>query len=128
MTRLDFDLSATLDRVGEWEGSDPHLKHGPPPLVRVNGELEPLPDVRVLEPADTERVLWQMLEQPARGAEFESEDEAGFSYPHDGVNPARFRVNAFRQLGGITLVCRAIPDRIRSAEELALPPVISELA
>jgi twitching motility protein PilT len=128
MTRLDFDLSATLDRVGEWQGSDLHLKHGSPPLVRVNGELEPLPDVRVLEPADTERVLWQMLEQPARVAEFESEHEVDFSYAHDGVNPARFRVNAFRQLGGITLVCRAIPDRIRSAEELALPPVISELA
>jgi twitching motility protein PilT len=37
-------------------------------------------------------------------------------------------VNAFRQLGGISLVCRAIPERIRGAQELALPPVITELA
>src|SRR5207249_3868283 len=73
MTLIDFDLTATLDRVAEWQGSDLHLKHGSPPLVRVNGELEPVEDVRPLTPADTERVLWQMLEDPARVAEFESE-------------------------------------------------------
>jgi twitching motility protein PilT len=128
MTKIDFDLAATLDRVTERQGSDLHLKHGSPPLVRVNGDLEPIADVRSLDPSDTERALWQMLENPERVAEFENEHEVDFSYAHDGANPARFRVNAFRQLGGITLVCRAIPDRIRSREELALPPVISELA
>jgi twitching motility protein PilT len=128
MTRNDFDLTATLDRVTEWQGSDLHLKHGSPPLVRVNGELVPVTDVRQLEPVDTERALWQMLEEPARVAEFESEHEVDFSYAHVGANPARFRVNAFRQLGGVSLVCRLIPDRIRSVAELALPPVISELA
>ena len=128
MTRIDFDLSAMLDRVAEWQGSDLHLKHGSPPLVRVNGELVPVADVRLLEPADTERALWAMLEEPARVAEFESEHEVDFSYAHMGTNPGRFRVNAFRQLGGISLVCRAIPERIRSIEELLLPPVISEFA
>jgi twitching motility protein PilT len=128
MMKHDFDLTATLDRVAEWQGSDLHLKHGSPPLVRVNGELEPLPDVRVLDSADTERVLWQMLEEPNRVAEFESEDEVDFSYAHNGANPGRFRVNAFRQLGGITLVCRAIPEYIRSIEELLLPPAIADLA
>ena len=128
MNQIDFDLTATLDRVSEWQGSDLHLKHGSPPLVRVHGELVPLTDVRQLTPADTERVLWQMLEEPSRVAEFENEHEVDFSYAHTGASPTRFRVNAFRQLGGITLVCRAIPDHIRSVEELSLPPVISELA
>ncbi|HKN92732.1 MAG TPA: type IV pilus twitching motility protein PilT [Thermoleophilaceae bacterium] len=128
MKKLDFNLTATLDRVAEWQGSDLHLKHSSPPLIRVNGELEPLDDVRVLEPADTEQALWEMLDHPARVAEFENEHEVDFSYSHKGANPARFRVNAFRQLGGITLVCRAIPERIRSIEELGLPAAISELA
>src|SRR3954463_4316110 len=128
MTQIDFDLTATLDRVAEWQGSDLHLKHGSPPLVRVHGDLLPLPDVRLLTPADTERALWQMLEDPSRVAEFENEHEVDFSYAHIGAGPTRFRVNAFRQLGGITLVCRAIPEHIRSVEELSLPPVISELA
>ena len=126
--KIDFDLSATLDRVAEWGGSDLHLKHGSPPLIRVNGELEPVPDVAPLEPADTQRALWQMLEDPNRGAEFEHEHEVDFSYGHEGARPGRFRVNAFQQLGGITLVCRAIPSEILSIEELALPPVLTELA
>jgi twitching motility protein PilT len=128
MKKLDFDLRATLDRVAEWQGSDLHLKHGSPPLVRVNGELKPVTEVRELDAADTERVLWDMLENPDRVAEFETEHEVDFSYSHEGARPSRFRVNAFRQLGGVTLVCRAIPDHIRSVEELGLPPVISELA
>jgi twitching motility protein PilT len=128
MKTIDFDLSATLDRVAEWGGSDLHLKHGSPPLIRVNGELEPVPDLSALEPSDTQRALWQMLEDPARGAEFEAEHEVDFSYSHKGARPGRFRVNAFQQLGGITLVCRAVPDRIRSIDELALPAVLSELA
>jgi twitching motility protein PilT len=128
MTKIDFDLSATLDRVAEWEGSDLHLKPDSPPLIRVNGELEPLSDVATLTRPDTERILWQMLEDPVKGAEFEEEHEVDFSYSHDGTSPGRFRVNAFRQIGGVTLVCRAIPQRIRSVDELALPPVISELA
>jgi twitching motility protein PilT len=128
MTKIDFDLSATLDRVAEWEGSDLHLKPDSPPLIRVNGELEPLSDVATLTRPDTERILWQMLEDPVKGAEFEEEHEVDFSYSHNGTSPGRFRVNAFRQIGGVTLVCRAIPQRIRSADELALPPVISELA
>src|SRR5262249_28270674 len=41
---------------------------------------------------------------------------------------ARFRVNASRQRGVISLVCRAIPHVIRTVEELNLPPVITELA
>jgi twitching motility protein PilT len=128
MTKIDFDLSATLDRVAEWEGSDLHLKPDSPPLIRVNGELEPLSDVATLTRPDTERILWQMLEDPVKGAEFEEEHEVDFSYSHNGTSPGRFRVNAFRQIGGVTLVCRAIPQRIRSVDELALPPVISELA
>jgi twitching motility protein PilT len=128
MQTIDFDLTATLDRVAEWGGSDLHLKHGSPPLIRVNGELVPVPDLEPLTPSDTQRCLWQLLEDPVRGAEFESEHEVDFSYSHDGARPGRFRINAFQQLGGVSLVCRAIPSRIRSVAELALPPVISELA
>jgi twitching motility protein PilT len=123
-----FDLQAALDRVTEWEGSDLHLKHGTPPLIRLNGELLPIPDEKPLTPKDTERVFAKMLTDPAKLVEFETEGEVDFSYEHKAATEARFRVNAFRQLGGTSLVCRAIPARIRSIEELALPPVIAELA
>src|SRR4029453_12838414 len=41
---------------------------------------------------------------------------------------ARFRCNAFRQRGSISLVVRAIPVSIKTINELSLPPVIRELA
>ena len=41
---------------------------------------------------------------------------------------ARFRVNAFRQRGTTSLVCRAIPHRISTMEELLLPPAVRTLA
>ena len=123
-----FDLAAALDRVTEWGGSDLHLKHSSPPLIRIHGELQPIPNTSDLTPEETERTLEIMLKDPSKLAEFDSEGEVDFSYEHVGNQRARFRVNAFRQLGGTSLVCRVIPDYIRSIEELALPPVIGELA
>ena len=38
-----FDLQAALTRVIETEGSDLHLKVPSRPLIRTNGDLEPIP-------------------------------------------------------------------------------------
>ena len=67
-----------------------------------------------------------MLTDEAQARVFRAESEVDFSYSIPGV--ARFRVNAFRQRGSVSLVCRAIPFQIKTAEELMLPPVITELA
>ena len=67
-----------------------------------------------------------MLNDPNKLAEFEAENEVDFSYALEGL--ARFRVNAFRQKGFVSLVLRAIPVNIKSIEELSLPPVITRLA
>ena len=58
--------------------------------------------------------------------EFEEDGEADFSYEIPDVS--RFRVNAFRQRGTISIVCRAIPFEIRSIEDLGLPDVVRTLA
>jgi twitching motility protein PilT len=95
-------------------------------MIRVHGALEPLPGAAPLEPADTEAVLRTMVTDPARMAEFEADGEVDFAYAVADL--ARFRVNAFRQRGAISLVLRAIPFSIRTVGELGLPPVIGELA
>ncbi len=123
-----FDLSAALDRVTEWGGSDLHLKHSSPPLIRIHGDLQAIPQMKALDPEDTEHALSLMLTNPVKREEFETEGEVDFSYEHNGSLRARFRVNAFRQLGGTSLVARLIPEDIRSIEELALPPIIGEIA
>jgi twitching motility protein PilT len=121
-----FDVHAALRHLVSAGGSDLHLKAGGPPLVRVDGELEPIPDASVLSPEDTAGAVTAMLTDPARLEEFATEKEVDFSFAIEGV--ARFRVNAFHQRGHVSLVCRAIPEVIKSLDELALPPVLRELA
>jgi twitching motility protein PilT len=121
-----FDLQAALRGVIETEGSDLHLKVPSRPLIRTHGILEAIPDSEPLSPEETEAVFREMLTEEGKLAEFAAENEVDFSYAVPGL--ARFRVNAFRQRGVISLVCRAIPHSIRTVDELSLPPVIAELA
>jgi twitching motility protein PilT len=121
-----FDIDAALMRVIETEGSDLHLKVPARPIIRRHGQLEPIPDSEPLGAQDTERVLFHMLTDENKLEAFRAEREVDFSYSVPGV--ARFRVNAFVQLGSVSIVCRAIPFQIKTAEELLLPPVIDEIA
>jgi twitching motility protein PilT len=123
-----IDIEHALCALVACDGSDLHLKVGSTPIARVDGELSPLSDDDwpVLEAADTEHALHFLLGDGPRWAEFEEEREIDLSHEIPGV--ARFRINAFRQRGGVSLVARAIPNRIATIEELALPPVIARLA
>ena len=121
-----FDIDAALRHLIQAEGSDLHLKVPAPPTVRVHGLLTAMDGEEALKPPDTERVLRYMLTDPSKLDEFDREGEVDFAYSIEGL--ARFRVNAFRQRGSISLVCRAIPYSIRTIEQLNLPPVIRTLA
>ena len=121
-----FNLEQALRRVVETEGSDLHLKVPARPLIRRHGKLEPIPDSEPLNSEDTERIFRSMLTDPGKLQEFEDESEVDYAFAVPGL--ARFRVNAFRQRGSISIVCRAIPFKIKSAAELLLPPVINDLA
>jgi twitching motility protein PilT len=121
-----FDIDAALMRVIEAEGSDLHLKVPSPPIVRRHGKLVPIPDADPLTPEDTERTLFHMLTDDTKLESFRGEREVDFSYSLPGL--ARFRVNAFVQRGSVSIVCRAIPFQVKTAQELMLPPVIDEIA
>jgi twitching motility protein PilT len=121
-----FDVDECLRQLIQVEGSDLHLKVPLPPNVRVHGRLGPIEGMEGLKPDDTNTALRHMLTDAERFDEFDREGEVDFAYAIPGL--ARFRVNAFRQRGSISLVCRAIPFSIRSVADLNLPPVITELA
>ncbi|HEV2752785.1 MAG TPA: type IV pilus twitching motility protein PilT [Solirubrobacteraceae bacterium] len=122
-----FDITHALRRLVEAGGSDLHLKVGAPALARVDGLLGPLEaGTTPLEAADTEAAVHALLTDEVKLAELRSEHEVDFAHSIPGVS--RFRINAFRQRGSLSLVCRAIPVSIRTIEELALPAVVRELA
>ena len=120
-----FDVEVALRELVAKEGSDLHLKAGAPPLFRVHGELAG-ESSEALSAEDTEGALKALLTNEAKLEEFAQEHEVDFSFEVHEV--ARFRINAFRQRGLVSLVCRAIPHTILTIEELSLPPVVRELA
>ncbi len=122
-----FELHEALQFVVRGEGSDLHLKVGSRPLARIHGLLQQLQQWEPLVGEDTERVVREMLApHPEKLAEFQADNEVDFSYAVEGL--ARFRVNAFRQRGSVSVVARVIPFAVRTVVELGLPGVISELA
>jgi twitching motility protein PilT len=123
---VSFDLGEALRRVVELDGSDLHIKVGSPPVVRIAGALQPLTEAGVLSGQDTENALREMLTDPARLEELAVEHEADFSYAVPGL--ARFRVNAFRQRGSISIACRLIPFGVTTIAELGLPDAVRQLA
>src|SRR5579884_504150 len=123
-----FDLHEALRYVVENEGSDLHVKVPARPMARFRGQLEPLPQYsESLTPAETERVLREMLSDHSDKMEaFDADNEIDFSYAVPDL--ARFRVNAFRQRGSVSIVARVIPFTVKTVDELGLPPAIRELA
>jgi twitching motility protein PilT len=121
-----FDVQTTLRNLVLRGGSDLHLKVSSPPLFRIDGVLGTYTGEPVLTAEDTEHALHELLHDPAKLQEFADEHEVDFSFEIPEI--ARFRVNAFRQRGVISLACRAIPHKISSITELVLPEVVRELA
>jgi twitching motility protein PilT len=121
-----FDVHAALRHLVEAEGSDLHLKVPSRPLVRVHGRLAPIEGSERLDHTDTEKALHELLTDPVKLEEFAAANEVDFAYSLPGF--ARFRINAFRQRGSISIVCRAIPFDVRTLDDLGLPPVIRGLA
>jgi twitching motility protein PilT len=96
-------------------------------MARINGELVPMgSEWPELEAVEVDEVMRTLLGSGPRLAQFEECHEIDLSLELPGV--ARFRINARHQQGGVLLVARAIPHRIRTIEELALPPVVARLA
>ena len=123
---MAFDIDAALRYVVEREGSDLHVKVASPPMARIHGALKPIEDSEALSDQDTEAALEHILADAALLKEFADEGEVDFSYEIRGLS--RFRVNAFRQRGWVSIACRAIPFQVRTIDDLGLPDVIQKLA
>jgi twitching motility protein PilT len=119
------NLDDLVGRMTDLGGSDLHLKVGARPAIRVRGLLTPLESHEVLRPEDTQDILGQMIPENLIG-EFEEDGEADFSYAVPGAG--RFRVNAFRQRGSVSIVMRFIPFGVPRFEDLNLPEAIRRLA
>jgi twitching motility protein PilT len=122
MAATMHDLLTTMIQRG---ASDLHITTGTYPQIRVNGRLTPLTEFTVLAPADTQRLAYSVLNETQK-QKFEEDQELDLSFGIQGL--ARFRCNVYRQRGAVAAAIRVIPFKIRSFQDLSLPPVAEQLA
>ncbi len=119
-----MNIDDLLRVVVEREASDLHLKTGSPPVLRIHGALTPYDDSTVTS-EEMQEALEHITTEKQRES-FVEELELDFAYSIAGL--ARFRANAARQRGTISLVFRQVNWRIPPLEELGLPEVCKVLA
>ncbi|HHU92851.1 MAG TPA: type IV pilus twitching motility protein PilT [Halanaerobiaceae bacterium] len=106
--------------------SDIHLTVNSKPIVRKTGDLQEYSQYP--EKLDNNKLqeIIQVLMNEGQLKEFEEKGELDFSYSIPGLT--RFRVNAYRQRGTISVALRVIPTRVPSIEELGLPEILKQIA
>jgi twitching motility protein PilT len=119
----DLVMSDLLQLVVDENASDLHLAVGLPPVLRINGSLQPL-DADPLRPEDTERLMKSITsEDHTQKVRENGGTDFGFGFG----NAARFRVSVLKQKGHVGIVLRLIPSRLMSLEEIGLPAQIKDL-
>src|SRR3989344_454569 len=106
------------------EASDLHLVVGYFPMLRVNGELIPIPGTEKMTPEILENLVFSFLTTHQKEV-YLAKWELDMGVDFEGK--ARFRVNIYRQRGNIAIAFRLIPKKIKTIEQLGLPPVIQKL-
>jgi twitching motility protein PilT len=101
----------------EKDASDLHLVAGSPPYMRISGEMEKL-DLPEMTAQAAQDLIFEICNDKQK-KEFITNWELDFAYTNEPIG--RFRVNVFMQRKGIGVVCRVIPTKIKTAEQLGLP-------
>ena len=119
-----MDITELLVQTKERNASDLHLVVGSPPTLRINGRLTRL-EMPVMGREDIHAMLYDILtdEQKAR---FEATHDLDFSLELSGVG--RFRINAFLHRRGEGIVLRLIPSKIKTLDDLEMPPILKDFA
>ena len=119
-----MNINDLLKIAVERKASDLHLKVGGHPVIRVDGDLIALGELKRLMQEDTIAMAFSMMNARQK-QRFKEEFEIDIAYSVPGLG--RFRCAIFQQRGTVGLVLRVIPSRILSIRELMLPPVLERV-
>lgn len=103
--------------------SDLHITSGAPPYLRLHGNMIAL-NYRELSSQDVQGLIFEILTEKQKKS-FIEKWELDCAYTLQGVG--RFRCNIFMQRKGLGAVFRIIPEKIKTAQELNLPPAVMDV-
>jgi len=119
-----MNINDLLKMAIERKASDLHLKVGSHPVLRIDGDLSSLGELKRLMQEDTIAMAFSIMNARQK-QRFKEDLELDIAYSVPGLG--RFRCNVFQQRGAVGLVMRVIPARIMSVRELMLPAVIERI-
>ena len=119
-----MDITQLLAFSVKNKASDLHLSAGLPPMLRVHGDVKRI-NLPVMEHKEVHAMVYDIMSDSQR-KQYEENFECDFSFEVNGL--ARFRVNAFMQMGKVGMVMRVIPQKIPTIDELKLPPILKDIA
>ncbi len=118
-----MQMHELFEQMSAQSASDLHITAGSPPMIRVHGDVAPLP-FEDLTPNATKQLCYSILTEQQK-KKFEEESELDFSFSVAGLS--RFRGNLFLQRGAVGGVFRAIPHTAPPLSKLGLPAAVDGL-
>ena len=122
---MELHINDLLKICSDRGASDLHLKAGSHPVIRVDGRLLPLTEQKRLMQEDTIAMAFSIMSARQK-QKFKDNFELDMAYSVPGLG--RFRCSVFQQRGTVGLVLRVIPVKILTIRDLALPPVLEQIA
>ena len=124
-----MNITELLSVVITKNASDLHLIVGKPPIVRIDGELQVVPQLPVLARETVEPLIVSLMNLQQKEL-FLKQRELDFSFAvaDKNRNEHRFRVNTYYQRNSPAASLRYIPNTIRTLEELNLPATMNSFS
>ena len=119
-----LDIHELIRHAAEVKASDIFIKAGAPPNYRLHGRIGPVEGTSVLTPDETRRMAYSIMTHEQIGR-FEHYHELDLALEIPEVT--RVRANIHQQRGSIGLVCRLVPLKIYTLDQLGMPPAVGEM-
>lgn len=118
-----MDLADLLIDTRDKGASDLHLTVGAPPCQRIHGRIVPM-EAPILDRDMLHTMIYDMLTDDQK-KRLERDLELDFALEFGEA--VRFRANVYFNRQGEGAVFRVIPTKIKTLDELGMPPVLKEL-
>ena len=124
-----MDIHELLSMCIPRNASDLHLMASRAPILRIAGELYPLSTLPEVASEEIEKMVFTLI-NAVQKEQLLANKELDFSTALKLSNneEVRFRINAYYQRGSLSASFRLIPSKIKTIQELGLPPLLSEFA
>ena len=118
-------IESLLEECVRKKASDLHLQVGLPPILRIDGALQPISGYAALDEPTVESLVFATLEEDQKQILLKDKE---FDYSFSFGDLGRFRVNAFHEKGNLAGAFRLIPNQIQTVSELGMPSVVTSFA